>query len=151
MIYTGGALGALIIGADIYLEKIKSEFRMPVLAVAVGLYLPLELDTSIFIGGIIAWLVNRNLKSRMQDDGVTSLKARELGEKTGMLFASGLITGEALMGIIIAIMIVVSDASTFRIFEGLPFGSYPGLILLIMIVYALYKVVMKTFDDHAKE
>lgn len=49
-----GFIGVLIILADEYLKRKKSNFKMPVLAVAVGLYLPFEFDSSIFIGGLIA-------------------------------------------------------------------------------------------------
>src|SRR5690606_33821923 len=51
IISIGGGIGAVIIVADQYLKRIGATFRMPVLAVAVGLYLPFELDSSIFVGG----------------------------------------------------------------------------------------------------
>jgi putative OPT family oligopeptide transporter len=54
IIVIGGFIGVLIILADEYLKRKKSNFKMPVLSVAVGLYLPFELDSSIFIGGLIA-------------------------------------------------------------------------------------------------
>ena len=72
------------------------------LAVAVGIYLPLELSVPIFIGGLIAYLVERRL-------GVSGdSPAGERAKRNGILFAAGLITGEALMGIFIAIPIVMS-------------------------------------------
>ena len=59
IIIIGGVIGVLIIAADEYFKRKKSNFKMPVLAVAVGLYLPFELDSSIFIGGLIAWLLEK--------------------------------------------------------------------------------------------
>ena len=47
-------LGMIIIGLDIRQERIGSDFRIPVLAVAVGIYLPISLSTPIFIGGMLA-------------------------------------------------------------------------------------------------
>ena len=72
------------------------------LAVAVGIYLPLELSVPIFIGGLIAYLVER----RLGVHGETP--EAERAKRNGVLFAAGLITGEALMGIVIAIPIVMS-------------------------------------------
>ena len=64
---------------------------------AVGIYLPLELSVPIFIGGLIAYLVERRLGIR--GDSPQAERAKQ----NGILFAAGLITGEALMGIFIAI------------------------------------------------
>jgi hypothetical protein len=77
-------------------------------------------------------------------------RAQANGEKSGLLFASGLITGEALMGILIAIGIVVSDLGQWRIFEDPPFGSTPGLILLILITAGLYYTVVKVYNNTMK-
>ena len=61
IIVIGGFIGVLIILADEYFKRKKSNFKMPILAVAVGLYLPFELDSSIFIGGLIAWLLEKRI------------------------------------------------------------------------------------------
>ena len=82
-----------------------AKFRVPVLAVAVGIYLPLELIVPIFLGGLLAWFERTPRRTSSHDGG--SRRARK-----GMLFAAGLITGEALMGIVIAIPIVVAGAPT---------------------------------------
>ncbi|MGI9308375.1 MAG: OPT family oligopeptide transporter, partial [Gammaproteobacteria bacterium] len=98
LVGTGAALGAAIIGVDLVLESRGSEFRVPVLAVAVGLYLPLELSTTIIVGGLIALLTGRRDSAK----GAAG---------PGVLFAAGLITGEALLGILLAIPIVVGGGS----------------------------------------
>ena len=96
MVYIGGGIGIIIILIDQYLKSKGSEFRMPVLAVAVGLYLPFELDSSIFVGGLLAHFLTKATKNT---------KGAEKAGNAGLLLASGLITGEALMGIGIAIAI----------------------------------------------
>ncbi|MHC4546281.1 MAG: OPT family oligopeptide transporter, partial [Planctomycetota bacterium] len=53
--YIGMGVAAAIIILDLFLEAKKSSFRTPVLAVAIGFYLPLELSVPIFAGGIIHW------------------------------------------------------------------------------------------------
>ena len=91
MVWIGGIIGIFIIILDTIQEKRKATFRLPVLAVAVGIYLPIELSTPIFIGGIISYLTSKSNKNN-----------------NGLLFASGLITGEALMGILVALPIFLS-------------------------------------------
>mgnify|MGYP001340034974 CR=1 FL=1 len=69
------------------------------LAVAVGIYLPFELEVPIFVGGLIAWFAEQ--ARRRHGAG--------LGERHGLLFAAGLITGEAIVGILMAIPIVITS------------------------------------------
>jgi putative OPT family oligopeptide transporter len=149
MVSIGAAIAVIIIVIDQYLKKRNSVFRMPVLAVAVGLYLPLELDTSIFVGGIVAWLVSRHLGSRQ--DNETQRQAADVASKSGLLMASGLITGEALMGIFIAIGIVVTDLSSLRVFENPPGGSYTGLAIFTVVVVGLYLIIKNVFRKSLRE
>lgn len=149
MVSIGAAIAVVIIIIDQYLKTINSEFRMPVLAVAVGLYLPLELDTSIFVGGIIAWLVSRFLGRRQGSE--TQRQAADVASKSGLLMASGLITGEALMGILIAIGIVVMDLSSLRVFENPPGGSYTGLAIFSVVVVGLYLIIKNVYNKSLKE
>jgi len=101
MIWIGCAIAVALIVLDKFLEARKSTFRTPVLAVAVGIYLPLELTVPIFLGGMIAWMVGRTVKARHV--GGDAKKAMANAERSGLLFSSGLITGEALVGILLAI------------------------------------------------
>ena len=152
MVGIGAVIAVVIIAIDVYLKNRGSSFRMPVLAVAVGLYLPLELDTSIFVGGLIAWAVERYIQRQTPTDPKKSSFATARGgaEKAGLLLASGLITGEALMGIAIAIGIVASGPGQLRIFEEAPLGSWPGLLLLIAIVIGIYQTVKRVFNQDVR-
>lgn len=91
----GCGLAVVIIALDNYLKRIKASFRTPILGVAVGIYLPFGLSVLIFLGGILAWLVKRKYAPKTEHENVAL-------ENTGMLLASGLITGEAIMGVAIA-------------------------------------------------
>lgn len=135
IIYVGMGLGAVIIAVDSYLKKIKSSFTMPVLAVAVGLYLPFELDSSIFVGGLIAWMLERGYrKMSLPKEGAAK------ASNAGLLIASGLITGEALMGICIAIL--ASIKLNLAVTEsGFLTNSWVGLGLLGAIMVYLYTAV----------
>ncbi len=132
----GAAIGGMIIAMDQYLKKIKSNFRMPVLAVAVGLYLPFELDSSIFLGGVIAYFLERSFKQ----NNIEKAK-RDSASNAGLLIASGLITGEALMGILIAVM-VAGFQLNISLFDEPIGGSYLGISLLALILIFLYRSVV---------
>jgi putative OPT family oligopeptide transporter len=98
MIGIGAAIAVAIIITDKVLESRGSEFRTPVLAVAVGIYLPLELSVPIFVGGMVSYFAGRAMKARSMP-----MDQQKMASRQGLLFASGLITGEALVGILLAI------------------------------------------------
>lgn len=130
MVYIGAAIGVLIIVLDKYQEARGSDFRVPVLAVAVGLYLPFELDSAIMFGGLIALLANK---------AVGKSAAAESG-KSGLLFASGLITGEALIGIFLAIPVAIYQSSDVLAIVTQPFSSGLGLFVILVVSYMLYAI-----------
>jgi putative OPT family oligopeptide transporter len=130
MVFIGIALAAVVIAFDAWLKQRGSSFRMPVLAMAIGIYLPLQLSVAIFLGGLVAWLASKSHRS---------VEARERGERNGVLFAAGLITGEALMGIGMAIPIVGSGRADVLAFWGVHDDNWPGMILLALVVYLLYR------------
>jgi len=137
MMVVGMALAVAVIGLDLVLERRKSRFRTPVLAVAVGLYLPLELGVAILVGGLIAWAAGRWRKG----EGAASAGATAGG---GILFAAGLITGEAILGILLAVPIVACGGRN-PLDVGLPGGppSWPGLGLLLIVVAVLLVVARR--------
>ncbi len=133
MVAIGAAVGAAVIAWDVWLKNRGSEFRAPVLAVAVGIYLPLELSVPIFAGGLIAHLVERRLGVHGESPEA------ERAKRNGMLFAAGLITGEALMGIFIAIPIVSSGrGDVLALPSHLQFGELLGLALVGALAAWLY-------------
>ena len=132
MVTIGAAVGIGIIIIDEVLIARGASFRAPVLAVAVGIYLPLELSVPICIGGLIAYYADRVNARR----GVTD-KFRP-----GMLFAAGLITGEALLGILIAIPIAAGKSNWFAVPDGLRVTGIVGLFVLAAVAYALYYVAV---------
>jgi putative OPT family oligopeptide transporter len=135
MIAIGAVIGIAIIVLDEVLKARGATFRTPVLAAAVGIYLPLELMTPIFIGGVIAHLVERRLRAKGTDEA-----GLERANRKGLLFAAGMITGEALMGIGIAIPIVYSgSADVLALPESLRFGEGLGLAVVAVLAFWLYR------------
>jgi len=130
-----------IIALDQYLQARKYSFRVPILAVAIGFYLPFQLSVPIFVGGLISVAVARFHRRNKSDEA-----AREGAERRGLLMASGLITGEAVMGILVAIPIVILKQYEIEmpLWEGvIPFGSLIGVILLALVTFWLYRTTIK--------
>ena len=129
----GMMIGIIVILADRRLEARNSTFRLPVLGVALGIYLPLKLSATIFLGGLIAVLSNAAVEQRDQPS------------RSGLLFAAGLITGEALMGILLAIPIALGafwpgiSSDPFTVFEKPPIGGWPGVLVVMLVGWLLYQ------------
>ncbi|MFV1986656.1 MAG: OPT family oligopeptide transporter [Gemmatimonadota bacterium] len=138
MILIGAVIAIVIIALDRVLEARGSEFRTPVLAVAVGIYLPIELTLPIFIGGLVAWGARRTIRNSGGD-----VAAVERGGQRGLLFASGLITGEALVGILLAIPFAAAQSTDVLALAPDDFGTaatFIGLALAIGFTLWLYRV-----------
>jgi len=94
------------------------------LTFAIGLYLPLSLSTPVMIGGIVSWLVHKMTK----DQGL--LKARL---DKGLLIGSGLIAGDALMGVLIAILAGFGYIEQITIGSSWA-GSYQDIISIALFI-----------------
>ena len=103
---------------------------IPVLPVAIGLYLPLELSATIMIGGVIRWIVDKKA-------------ADKNGEASGgVLFCSGLIAGEGLVGILLAILAVVGVSSKFDLSSSVNTGRIGGIVLLAIMIACVFIFAM---------
>lgn len=141
MIFIGAVIAAAIIALDQWLKARGAEFRTPVLAVAVGIYLPLELTVPIFAGGVVAWAAERTIR---RTGGGTEIVRR--GSHRGLLFASGLITGEALLGILLAIPFAAAQSTD--VLRLAPAGFEPvalwiGLAGAIGFTLWLYRIASR--------
>jgi putative OPT family oligopeptide transporter len=130
----GAAIGMAVILIDRRQEARGREFRLPVLAVALGIYLPLKLSAAIVTGGVISAIAAR------------APAADHDASRRGLLFAAGLITGEALMGILLAIPVALAalwpglSADPFTFFDSPPLGGWPGLVTVAATGAALYRI-----------
>jgi putative OPT family oligopeptide transporter len=133
MVGLGVLIGIVVIVGDRYQAARDAAWRLPVLGVALGMYLPLKLSATIFIGGILAEVVSRATKPGVLE-----------GSQLGLLCAAGLVTGEALMGILLAVPVAVSSLwpaippDPFLLFSEPPWGAWPGVLAFGMV--ALYLV-----------
>ena len=88
-------------------------------------------------------MASRFYQARKQE--VSYEDSKSISEKTGLLFASGLITGEALVGILLALPIAITqNADFFKIFE-LELPSWFGALILMAICYLLYLSITRSY------
>ncbi len=136
----GGGIAVVVIIIDSILTAKGSKTRIPVMAFAVGVYLPFDLNVPIFLGGVIAYLVNRHL-----DKTNATHERRSEVERMGLLGAAGFITGEALMGIGLAVPVAATaDENAIALFDG-EYGvlRFPSLIFVGLSLGLLYYLALK--------
>lgn len=121
--------------------------KKPVMAVAIGIYLPFTLTLPIMLGGIIKYLTNRYIEDKMHielkdlpEDERNSIIMAELERvnNKGILFASGLVAGEALMGVIIAAFVLANVNltlfGTVPLWTGFIVFLYLGFIMMYLVI-----------------
>ncbi len=108
----GVGLGVVVIIIDSVLkQRTNGRLAFPALAAGTGLYLPPSVNTPMVVGAILAWFISRQVKKRSSHLSVEEGKEMQLRvERRGTLFASGLIVGESLIGVILAFIVAGSIA-----------------------------------------
>jgi putative OPT family oligopeptide transporter len=140
IITIGAGVGAFIIAVDEWLKANGKSFRVPVLAAAIGIYLPLELMVPIFLGGLLAYFVEKRHGIFGTDDEAL----RDRAHRPGVLFAAGLITGEALMGIAVGVAIYASkDREVLALPAQFQQGEIVGLVVLALVAWLIYRTGAK--------
>jgi putative OPT family oligopeptide transporter len=124
----GGSLPWGLVFCGVGIAVVIEILGLPVLPVAIGLYLPIHLSTPIFVGGILRWCLEKKKDKEATDRGV--------------LYSSGLIAGEGLVGILLAVFAIipfkngtVADVLNQNAFLGNAGGVVFFLLLLASIVY----------------
>ena len=131
-IILGCGLAVLIIAADKVQERRKASFRLPVLAVAVGIYLPFGLSVLIFVGGMLSWLVMRRFASAAQ-------ARKQTVENNGMLLASGLITGEAIMGVAVTFYVAAAGGG-----GHFAYAQPLSIAVIVAMMFYLYRRTVRS-------
>jgi len=126
------AWGLIGIGAAFGIALLLFGARSPML-VAVGMYLPFDTSSAIFLGGVIKWIADRRARR-------LSAEKRVSFEEKGTLLASGLIAGEAIVGILLAVLFLakVPNLATFSFYPN--WGGWLSLIGFASIAYVLIRI-----------
>ena len=127
----GGNLPWNLVFTGVFLALALEVLRIPVMPFAIGLYLPIYLNTSIMIGGVVRWFMD----SRKKVDA----KTKEEQSTNGTLFCAGMIAGEGLVGILLAVFAVfgINTALSFDL------GNIGGIVLMIVMIACLLAFSLK--------
>lgn len=131
MINYGVMLGLIAIALDIFLKYRKSEYRFPVLLFALGIYLPFGYVTAFLVGGIIRSLASRGRNTQHESE-----------TNNGILCASGIIAGEAILGALLTIPFAYyqsTDIFALKIPTLTHYENLIGIILYLGLCGYLYK------------
>ncbi len=119
----------VVVGIAMGISLILIQVRSPMLF-AVGMYLPLETTFAIFVGGMIRGYVDRQVKAR----GYNAAQSARV-ENTGVLVASGLIAGEALMGLFVAAVVFFRNS-----FWSITWALASPMAIVFAVILAAYLI-----------
>ena len=125
----GGNLPWNLVFIGVFLAIALEILRVPVMPFAIGLYLPIYLNASIMIGGVVRMFMAR----RKNVDEETKTKQTT----DGTLYCAGMIAGEGLVGILLAIFAVFGI--NVSIGESVNFGNIGGVVLMVIMILCLLK------------
>jgi putative OPT family oligopeptide transporter len=147
----GGEMVWPFVVAGAVLAFVLILINLPVLPVAIGIYLPFTLSTPIFAGGIVRAITNRAIIKKYGSaeeeeisDWDLAIKQTDVAPKekiirTGLLLTAGLIAGEALMGVIVAFLII--GGLNFAIFDYPPI--LPSILVWVFIAALLAYIPLR--------
>ena len=115
----------LLYGIGAVLAVVLTFCKVPALPFALGMFIPLELNTPLVVGGLINWFVT----TRSKDDAIN----KERGEK-GNLIASGFIAGGALMGVVSAILRFANVKFEFETWWENPLSEWLSLAAYLLLI-----------------
>ncbi|QHE91217.1 oligopeptide transporter, OPT family [Pandoraea fibrosis] len=140
MLGIGALLGLALIAIDAMLAKRGGVARLPVIAVGIGIYLPPTIGSVLVIGAVLGWIAQRVLKARARAQGKDYGPFAEAAERRGVLLASGLIVGESLVGVAMAMVVGFTGSDSPLAIVGSHFA--PTAEWLALIVFAGICVVL---------
>ena len=100
MVAIGAGLGVVFVALEAVLRGRNLTF--PALTVGIGMYLPLSVEVTIAIGGVLGWLAERQLRQSVAGDGERQDEAVNDARRRGVLLASGFLVGESFVGVLLA-------------------------------------------------
>ena len=125
----GGNLPWGLVFIGVFLAICLEILRIPVMPFAIGLYLPIYLNATIMIGGVVRGLLDRR-------KGVDE-KTKTAQSTDGTLYCAGMIAGEGLVGILLAVFAVFGISLDMSGIEN--FGNIGGVVLMIIMILSLLK------------
>ena len=145
-IYMGIGIGVLLVLADVSLKRMTRSLYLPPLAVGMGIDLPPSVQTPLIVGAFFGYIINKRIRATSGAEEESEARRR------GTLFASGLIVGESIIGVLLAGLIVVSVSGgggeePLRLVGGDFAGTaeYLGLGVFVLVLIIFERFVSGTF------
>ncbi|MDB5709350.1 MAG: oligopeptide transporter, family [Sphingomonas bacterium] len=140
MIELGIGVGIVLVALDELLGSMK-KFRLPPLAVGIGIYLPMSVILPTVVGSVFGWFYDR------WADGT---RDAEFAKRIGVLTATGMIVGESLWGVAFAIIVYLADSDSPIALVGAGFTPYAligGTILFFALTALLYRYARRSITS----
>lgn len=137
----GGTLPWGLVFCGVFAAVVIEILGLPVLPISIGLYLPIHLSAPIFVGG----LVRKMVESPKSDTEEQTARRKERVDR-GLLYSSGLIAGEGLIGILLAVLAVIPmRGETVAQYIQLNFslGNAGGIAFFILLVLSFFGAMGK--------
>ena len=127
----GGNLPWNLVFIGVFLALALEVVSVPVMPFAIGVYLPIETIAPVMLGGVVRWFVDRRKKVSAEQ------KAKQV--TNGTLFSAGLIAGEGLTGVLLAIFAVLGIDSAFNLSGVINFGMAGSIVVLVLLILSILK------------
>ena len=142
----GGNLPWNLVLSGVFIAIVVEVLGIPVLPFAIGLYLPIYLSVPMMLGGLLRWFLEKRKYS--------SDKVKDNVVQSGVLYSSGLIAGEGIVGILLAVLAIIPvgvDAEGATIYvsniidfsESFSIGQIGGLICFAVILLTIFLFATK--------
>lgn len=148
-IWIGVGLGIGLIILDLVVKRLRPGWSVPPLAVGMGIYLPASINMPIFVGTLLSFFCMRHIKKRYSDQNERERELKAV-DRRGTLLAAGLIVGESIVGVVLAMVIVGSIALgegesplAMNLTNWDKTGELLGLGLFIVSIVILLRKIMK--------
>lgn len=132
----GGNLPWALVFTGVFIAVVAEIIGIPVLPFAIGIYLPVQLNACIMIGGLVRLFLDKMKKKNRQE--------KEAIVNDGILFCSGMIAGEGLVGIALALLAVFGIDKLINLSGYVPssVSNIGGILLFAIIILTLFKFTL---------
>ena len=136
MVLIGAGLGVVLVAVETRLKR--RDFTFPALTVGIGMYLPLSVEMTIAIGGVLGWVAERRLRARVGTKGDKRADTVVgVARRRGVLLASGFLVGESCVGVLLAGADLMAGHSAALAVVGKGFAPYATGLGLVVFLAAL--------------
>ena len=151
MVLIGAGLGAVLVAVEAGLRRRGLTF--PALTVGIGMYLPLSVEMTIAVGGVLGWIAERTLRNRAPARGGDADAAIEEARRRGVLLASGFLVGESFVGVVLALADTLAGHSAALALAGPDFAPYAtglGGAVFIAGLAVFYRLTSRARADGSR-